>query len=201
MKKLIFTLLVMVLYLIPTHAQILENVRSGKKYIITNNKPKTDKNKGFCLKGDIDYEAIVSSFGVPDEFTPLEECRRTDIFDNSRYASAEYYKDGKKDELIFHNEEFVTYVLNTNRFAAFKNIFEDGLRVGDPISRITDIIPFVTNAGEKDKYFYEKLLRTEKQDEDAFPDILIWNRKSDYPISIHTKNGIITKIYYSCDEP
>ena len=186
-----------------SYAQIINGVRPDTRCRVSSDKQKTDKNKGFCKKGDVDFEYIVSKFGMPDDYTPLEEARAYDLFLGGRFFSAYYKKDGKRDLIQFQNEKLVYYSLETNRFLVLDDIIPEGIKVGDPFTQITSVIPYSDLGKDPNGGRYSYLRRVKEElyaNDPHYANIILIDSKSDYSTYIVENDGIILEISYDCME-
>ncbi len=197
MRKYIITIIAMLASSLLASAQLIENIKYGQRFTVAKTGSKTAANNGFCQKGDIDYEAIVRTFGKPDRFPTVEESRGMDISEG-RVANALFTKNGKKDIIQFHNNRICTILLKTNRFAAFKDMVPGGVRVGDQITVITSRYKNVNQVdGTENTFAYEQRFREAGQEDNEEANFIVYHTKTDYPYYFMVENGIITYIYYN----
>ena len=181
-------------------AQDIDGVSVDTEFTVRKTTSKTAQNKGFCLKGDIDYKSIVDRLGVPAEFTSLEESRKTPMFGNTaepRYASARYDKDGQSDYIDFADNRLDGFDLRTDRFAAFSHIFAGGLRVGDPEKRITDALKYGDSKWDpsRDRFAYKRILTKAEDDDETTPNIILLDGSNDSCImAVRVEQGSVTLI-------
>lgn len=181
-------------------AQDLQDASINTKFEVLKDTQITIQNKGFCARGDIDYQSIVSAFGIPDEFTPLQESRKKDLYGDPTYVKAIYRKDGKEDVLWFLDRVFTSFHLETDRFIACKNIVPGGIKVGDPISKITSLLPRVNQWDRnKDKYAYDETFEMADRQQSDQANFVVYNQ-TDYPICFRVEKGIIVWVLYDCSD-
>ena len=214
MKKIFFVTCLIMLTAIGTQAQDIENTYCPKKFEVKTNKTSNSSNKGFCRTGDIDYEAIVREFGIPDEFPTLEQSRAIPFGCDQRLVTAVYFKDGKRDWLGFANNEFDCFHLTSNRFTVLKGVINGGIRVGENVSKIRQGLPRTKGPANnfndwdfnKHNYVYNELFNADKPNEKTF---IIYsggkdqngnNVVSDDAYIIESENDIVTEIHFDCTE-
>ena len=197
MRKYIITIIAVLAFSTLASAQLIENVQYGQRFTVTKTSSKTTANNGFCQKGDIDYEAIVKAFGKPERFPTPQESRAIDM-DEGKVTRAFFRKDGKEDFIQFHYNRICTIFLETDRFAAFKDMVPGGIRVGDPITVITSRYKNVNQVdGTESTFAYEQRFQEAGQEDDDEANFIVYHTKTDYPYYFMVENGIITYIYYN----
>lgn len=187
---------------ITAQAQKVNGIRPETKFRVSSDKQKSEKNKGFCKKGDLDFESFVTKFGMPTEYTSLEESRAYDLIAGGRFFYAYYNKNGKEDSFAFQNEKLVSFSLETDKYLALDDMIPGGVKVGDPFTKISSVIPYSDigkDPGGK-RYTYMRRMKESDNTDPYFANILIIDSKNDYSTAIVEENGIIIGIQYDCME-
>ena len=120
------------------------------------------------------YDKFVSVFGKPDIYINSGDPNGDEF--------SETYEIGKNSFSFSFNGELYYFDLGDNRFAALTNFIKGGVRVGDKISKLDNIVygkPKFLNKMEDGKLRY-----------------VLWESSYD-PVYFHVKDGIILKIIYS----
>ena len=120
------------------------------------------------------YDKFVSVFGKPDTYISSGNPNDDDF--------CETYEIGENSFAFSDNGYLNYFELGDNRFAALTNFIKGGVRVGDKISKLDNIIygkPKFLNKMENGKLRY-----------------VLWESSYD-PVYFHIKDGVILKIIYS----
>ena len=120
------------------------------------------------------YDKFVSVFGKPDKYICSGDPNGDDF--------SETYYIGKNTFSFSFNGELYYFDLGDNRFAALTNFIKGGVRVGDKISKLDNII-------------YGKPKFSSKTSE-GISIFILWESSYD-PVYFHVKDGIILYIIYN----
>ncbi len=124
------------------------------------------------VSGEMTKSGVIALFGTPEKY-------ENNV--NERDETYEYYYYNNKERLIFIDGILSEYSIRTSRFTMFPNLFQGGVKVGDPFSRIESRCSRESTDSERGVVFYD----CEMNDPDAY-------------VHVRVKDDKIISFYYLC---
>jgi len=124
------------------------------------------------VSGKMTKSGVIALFGTPEKY-------ETETFElGEKY---EWYKYKNDELLLFIDGELNEYYVCTLRFTMFPNLFQGGVKVGDPFCRIESRCSRESTDLERGVVFYD----CEMNDPDAY-------------VHVRVKDNKIISFYYLC---